>query len=127
MLKSLFSSILLGSLVFLAPSSASAMGLSFSWGPTKKCFDSKSPPMKVSGVPKGTVKLKFRMVDLNAPGYNHGGGTVKYKGSGKLGYGAFRYKGPCPPAPHVYKFTVKAVNAKGKTLAKASAKKRFSK
>lgn len=81
--------------------------------------------MKVSGVPKGVVKLKFKMVDLNAPSYHHGGGTVKYKGSGKLAYGAFRYKGPCPPMPHVYKFTVKALDAKGKTLAKATAKKRF--
>ncbi len=127
MSKSIISAIILGTSLIFSPVASSAMGLSFSWGPTKKCFDGKSPPMRVSKVPKGTTKLKFKMVDLNAPGYYHGGGTVKYTGSGKLKYGAFRYKGPCPPSPHIYKFTVKAVDAKGKTLAKASAKKRFSK
>lgn len=126
MLKRVFLGFSLVAMMVAVPASASAMSLSFSWGPTKKCFDSKSPPMTISKVPKGTVKLKIKMADLNSS-YNHGGGTVKYKGSGKLPYGAFRYKGPCPPSPHTYKFTVRAVDAKGKTLAKASAKKRFSK
>ncbi len=104
---------------------ASAMGLSFSWGPTKKCFDSKSPPMTVSAVPAGTKKLKFQMVDLDAPTYPHGGGTVAWTGAGSLPYGAFSYKGPCPPAPHTYQFTVKAIGEDGKTLATAKASKRF--
>ncbi len=109
----------------LAAVPAHAMGLSFSWGPTKKCFDPKSPPMTISGVPKGTAKFKINMVDLNMTSYPHGGGTVTYSGSGKLPYGAFRYKGPCPPSPHVYEFTVKAVDKSGKVLATAKAKKRF--
>jgi len=104
---------------------ANAMSLSFSWGPTKKCFDRKSPPMRVSGVPKGTVKLSFRMVDLNARNYYHGGGTVKYRGKSRLAYGAFSYKGPCPPSRHTYKFSVKAINKSGKTIATASAKRAF--
>ena len=104
---------------------ASAMELSFSWGPTKKCFDSKSPPMTVSKVPNGTEKLKFKMVDRNAMGYRHGGGTVEFKGSGNLPYGAFRYKGPCPPSPHTYEFTVQAIDMSGKVLAKATARRKF--
>ena len=104
---------------------ASAMSLSFSWGPTKKCFDSKSPPMRVKGVPKGTKKLRFRMVDLNAPNYPHGGGTVRWRGKSSIPYGAFRYKGPCPPNPHTYRFTVEALDGKNKVLAKARAKRRF--
>jgi len=104
---------------------AMAMGLSFDWGPTKDCFDKKSPPMRVSAVPAGTAKLRFKMKDLNAPDYPHGGGTVAYNGNGNLPYGAFRYTGPCPPSPHVYQFTVEALDSAGKVLAKATAKKRF--
>jgi phosphatidylethanolamine-binding protein (PEBP) family uncharacterized protein len=102
-----------------------AMTVSVSWGPTKKCFDPHSPPIRLSGVPKGTAKLSIRMVDLNAPNYPHGGGTVAYEGQRSLPYGAFRYRGPCPPSPHVYQFTVKALSKAGKTLATAKARKRF--
>lgn len=122
-MKYFFAALVTG--LLCGPGTAMAMGLSFSWGPTAKCFDPKSPPMSVSSVPKGTAKLIFRMVDLDAPGFSHGGGTVEYKGSSKIGYGAFRYRGPCPPSPHVYQFTVEALDAKGKVLAKAAARKRF--
>ncbi|PLX38786.1 MAG: phospholipid-binding protein [Hyphomicrobiales bacterium] len=99
--------------------------MSFSWGPTKKCFDSKSPPISMRGVPKGTAKLRFRMIDQDAPNYPHGGGTVKWTGKGSLPYGAFRYKGPCPPRPHTYQITVEALDKSNKVLAKARAKRRF--
>lgn len=125
MVRSLLMPLVLAGVVIAVP--ASAMGLSFSWGPTKKCFDSKSPPMKLSAVPKGTAKLRFRMVDLDKPDYPHGGGTVKWGGgsSGALPYGAFRYKGPCPPSPHTYRFTVDALDSGGKKLATAQASRRF--
>jgi hypothetical protein len=55
---------------------ASAMSLSFDWGPTRKCVDFKSAPMTVSSVPAGTKKLRIHMTDLDAPDYPHGGGTV---------------------------------------------------
>ncbi len=102
-----------------------AMSMSFKWGPTKKCFDRKSPPITVKGVPNGTKKLKFKMVDLNATSYPHGGGTVKWKGNGKLPYGAFKYKGPCPPSPHTYEISVKALGSGNKVLATAKARRRF--
>lgn len=118
--------VLLASVILIASgAAASAMSMSFDWGPTKKCFDPKSPPISLSDVPQGTAKLRFRMTDLNAPTYNHGGGTVTYGGKNKLAYGAFRYKGPCPPEPHTYQFTVDALDAKGKKLASAKARKRF--
>lgn len=104
---------------------AAAFSMSFEWGPTKKCFDTKSPPISLSGVPAGTKKLRFRMVDLNAPSYPHGGGTVAYAGKNSLPYGAFRYTGPCPPSPHTYQFSVDALDASGKVLASARARRRF--
>jgi phosphatidylethanolamine-binding protein (PEBP) family uncharacterized protein len=102
------------------------MTVSFEWGPTKKCFDSKSPPMQLSGVPENTKTLDIRMVDLNSP-YEHGGGKVAYSGNNALPYGAFKYQGPCPPEQHTYQFTVKALDAGGKTLATAKARKTFKK
>ncbi len=116
---------LLAASILALPNSAHAFSLSFEWGQTKKCFDSKSPPIKLSKVPKGTEKIRFRMVDLDAPGYPHGGGTVVYGGKASLPYGAFKYKGPCPPSPHTYQITGEALDAKGKVLGKASARKRF--
>ncbi len=116
---------LLAASILALPNSAHAFSLSFEWGQTKKCFDSKSPPIKLSKVPKGTEKIRFRMVDLDAPGYPHGGGTVVYGGKAFLPYGAFKYKGPCPPSPHTYQITGEALDAKGKVLGKASARKRF--
>jgi hypothetical protein len=101
------------------------MSLSFEWGQTTKCFDTKSPPISVTDVPRGSKTLKFRMTDLNAPDYPHGGGTVKYRGMGKLDYGAFRYHGPCPPTPHTYRIEVWAFDGGGKILAHAEASRRF--
>lgn len=111
----------------MMPVAASAMSMSFSWGPTKKCFDAKSPPISLSAVPAGTKTLKFKMVDLNAISFNHGGGKVAYSGKNKLPYGAFRYKGPCPPAKHLYQITVDALDANGKKLATAKARQSFQK
>lgn len=115
----------LAAALVLVPGLAFAMGLSFEWGPTKKCFDPKSPPISVSGVPAGTKRLRFEMHDLQAPKFHHGGGTVAYRGRNSLPYGAFTYKGPCPPQPHVYRFTAKALDGSGKVLATATAERRF--
>nr|WP_225168732.1 phospholipid-binding protein [Ensifer sp. IC4062] len=102
------------------------MTVSFDWGPTKKCFDGKSPPMTLSGVPEGTTQLDIRMKDQNAPDFLHGGGKVAYEGQKSLPYGAFRYKGPCPPmGKHKYRFTVKALDSEGKVLGTAKADRMF--
>lgn len=126
MLKNYFGKLaLIGAVTVFYPMAASAMGMSFDWGPTKKCFDPKSPPISLSDVPKETKKLRFKMVDLNAMGFNHGGATIGYSGKNKLDYGAFRYKGPCPPQTHTYRISVDALDGAGKVLATAKASKRF--
>jgi phosphatidylethanolamine-binding protein (PEBP) family uncharacterized protein len=106
---------------------AGAMTLSFDWGPTKKCFDPKSPPITVGEVPQGTTTIDFVMHDLAAPKFRHGGGTLEYRGENTFGYGAFRYKGPCPPAPHTYEFTATARDAQDQVLATAKARRTFPK
>ena len=98
----------------------------FTWEGTAPCFDPKSPPFSVSGVPAGTKALRFVMKDLDAPSYPHGGGTVPYHGQSRIGRGAFTYKGPCPPSgQHRYQWTVEALDGNGKTLTTAKVTKNF--
>lgn len=101
------------------------MNVAFEWGPTKKCFDPKSPPIQIRNVPAGTADLDIRMSDRNSD-YAHGGGRLHFSGQASLPYGAFKYQGPCPPqGAHTYVFTVKALDASGKTLATAKASRKF--
>ena len=105
---------------------AIAMSLSFSWTGVARC--SSSPPaFTLSDVPLGTSRLAFNMVDLNVPSYPHGGGTISYQGGNQIAAGSFSYKGPCPPEHqrHNYRWTVKALDAGGKTLATTSAASPF--
>lgn len=90
------------------------------WDGIKACsgqpITSPSPAFAVAGVPAGTVDLEFRMVDLDAPRFNHGGGKVRYTGQTRIGPGAFQFVGPCPPQTHRYEWTVTARDAGGKVL-----------
>lgn len=115
----------LGVAAVLYPAAASAMGLTFEWGPTKQCFDPNSPPISISSVPAGTKNLRFKMVDLNALTYDHGGATLAYTGKTKFPYGSFRYRGPCPSQPHTYQISVQALDGAGRVLAKAWSRRVF--
>lgn len=108
---------------FLAASTvnASAFQMSFKW------CGSGSPAFSLSGVPKGTVKLSFHMIDLDKPSYNHGGGDVVYRGKPSVACGALsNYEGPSPPAgPHTYRIDVVAKDVNGMALATATASRKF--
>jgi phosphatidylethanolamine-binding protein (PEBP) family uncharacterized protein len=128
MLKWLWTMVMVAALTALSPLDALAagFGVDFSWEGTAACFDPKSPPFSLTEVPAGTKQLRFAMKDLDAPGFSHGGGTVAYTGQRELGRGAFAYRGPCPPSgQHTYQWTVEAQDAAGKTLATATATKKF--
>ena len=118
-------------IAFSAPTAAQAFSLSFSWGNLKKCTSGRpnrvsNPKFKLSGVPEGTKKIKFRMKDLNVSSYNHGGGTVKYDGNNTIQPGAFKYASPCPPSGrHTYEWTATATGSGGKKLGTAKAKKKY--
>jgi phosphatidylethanolamine-binding protein (PEBP) family uncharacterized protein len=105
---------------------AIAMSLSFSWTGVARC-SSSSPAFSLSDVSPGTSRLSFNMVDLNLPSYPHGGGTISYQGDRQIAAGSFSYKGPCPPERqrHNYRWTVKALDTGGKTLATANAASPF--
>ena len=101
---------------------AFALSASFRW-----CGG--SPEFQLGDVPKGTVKLDLRMMDLMAMGYRHGGGVVAYTGQKTIACGALNggYRGPSPPKPqiHVYRWTIKAIDASGKVLAEATSERKF--
>ncbi|HLI11098.1 MAG TPA: YbhB/YbcL family Raf kinase inhibitor-like protein [Alphaproteobacteria bacterium] len=118
----------LGALLASGPAFAQAQGFTadFTWEGTAACFDPQSPPFSLGNVPAGTKTLEFRMQDLDAPSFPHGGGTVAYAGQSKVPRGAFSYKGPCPPhGQHRYMWTVKAEDGAGKVLAVAQVMKKF--
>jgi phosphatidylethanolamine-binding protein (PEBP) family uncharacterized protein len=105
---------------------SSAFVVDFTWQGTGSCFDPKSPPFSLTGVPGGTKVLKFSMKDLDAQTYVHGGGSIAYDGQSQIDRGAFSYQGPCPPyGQHSYQWTVEAQDGNGKTLATATAMKKF--
>ena len=108
------------------------MTVSFQWGDIPLCTSGKpnrvgNPEFVLRGVPEGTNRLVFKMVDLDVPGYNHGGGTVRValSGSGTIPAGVFKYKSPCPPnGAHTYEWRVTA-KAGSKTLATAGGRRVF--
>jgi phosphatidylethanolamine-binding protein (PEBP) family uncharacterized protein len=108
------------------PHAQSNFAVDFTWEGTASCFDPKSPPFSLSGVPAGTKAFRFAMKDLDAPNYPHGGGSVPYSGKSRIERGAFTYKGPCPPqGQHSYQWTIEAQDGTGKTLATATTTKKF--
>jgi hypothetical protein len=79
----------------LMTQNAIAFSTSFSWAGIAAC-SSTSPAFRITAAPAGTKQLRFKMVDLNAPNYPHGGSTVACGGP-TVARGAISYVGPCPP------------------------------
>lgn len=104
--------------------------ISFDWGDIPLCTSGKpnkvgSPAFVLKGLPEGTTQVQFKLKDLDVPGYNHGGGKVKVTADGKLPFGAFKYKSPCPPnGSHTYEWTATA-KAGSKKLATAKAARKY--
>ena len=108
----------------LAPVSATAFEVSFSWDDLDACTTGtpvavKNPLFTLTGVPPGTRFLRFRLADLDAPKVKHGGGIVRNDNLGRIKPGAFTYLRPCPAkGSHRYVWTVTAL--KGKKVTSAS-------
>lgn len=100
----------------------SNFGIKYTW-----C--SGSPEIQLSNVPKGTVEIDFKMVDLWVQSFNHGGGKVKYTNQKSIPCGAFTstYTGPSPPPPqiHDYELTASAKDKDGKVLGSAKFVRKF--
>jgi hypothetical protein len=116
----------------LVASPAAAFEIGFDWSGLRLCTSGRpntvdNPVFTLADVPPGTAFIRFRLKDLDAPGYNHGGGVVAYSGQGEIPRGAFRYKSPCPPnGTHVYEWTATAQSRRnGGVLATATARRSY--
>ncbi len=102
----------------------------FTWGDIPRCTSGRpgrvpSPEFVVSGLPAGTDTIVFRLKDLNAPRYNHGGGKVAISKDGVIPAGAFTYKSPCPPGGvHTYEWRATARHGRQK-LGTATARRPY--
>ena len=104
------------------------MGVDFTWENTKQCSKT-SPEIRVYGVPADVKFFKVKLVDLDSPSWNHGGGIFPNDGSGIIPAGSLKkgYNGPCPPIrPHKYRFTVKGLDSEGKVVAEGKHSQKFS-
>ena len=118
-------------LLSLAATTAQADFLiSFPWDGLASCTSGRpnrvdSPAFILRDVPAGTTEIRFQMVDLNVPTYNHGGGKVRVGQSGQLPPGLFKYKSPCPPnGAHTYEWRAEA-RAGRQVLATAGARRNY--
>lgn len=116
----------------LATFPAFAFDISFNWDGLKSCTSGNpntvaNPAFTLKDVPEGTKFIRFKLVDKNVPGFNHGGGTVAWNGEAVVATGAFKYKSPCPPnGSHTYEWTATAQSKKnGGKLAEAKARRKY--
>lgn len=126
------SAILLSLLV--SPAIAAEFTISFEWGNFPLCTSGRpnsvpNPKFVLLNVPEGTNFIEFIMTDLFVPSFNHGGGTVEYKGNNVIERGAFTYLSPCPPSgSHTYRWIATAKEKTGifsGSLGKAQATRDF--
>ena len=117
--------------VLLTATAASAeFRVSFEWGDIPPCTSGRpnkvgSPEFTLAQIPPGTTRIDFKLKDLNAPRYNHGGGKVAWTGGNVVPFGTFEYKSPCPPGEvHTYEWTATARKG-SKVLARAKARRKY--
>jgi phosphatidylethanolamine-binding protein (PEBP) family uncharacterized protein len=105
---------------------AVTLGVEYSWKGVTNCSN-LSPAIKITGFPYATKKFSVRMVDLNLPTANHGGGTIANDGSGMIPAGAFDdYVGPClTGSPHRFQFIVRALDEQGTVIGEGKATESF--
>ena len=123
------------SVVLVTGFSQSAIGdefsFTFEWGKIPLCDTGSpnsvpNPIFTLQNVPAGTKKINMYLTDLDRPNYDHGGGSIEYKGQNVIQQGVFQYTGPCPPdGSHEYEWTAWVKDAKDDTIGKAKAKKDY--
>ena len=125
---SLLTRLMTAAILMALPIPASAFEIDFTRDGLAPCSSGNpgtvpSPAFAVKDVPEGTAFIRFKLVDRDVPGFNHGGGVVAYAGGEVIPAGQFNYKQPCPPdGVHRYEWTATAQTKKnGGKLAVARA------
>lgn len=111
---------------------AGAFTLSFdSWRDIPRCATGRpntvgNPRFVISDVPGGTTRVRLELVDLDAPGYDHGGATLQLAGDAAVPEGLFTYRSPCPPSgSHTYEWRAQALDGSGNILARDAVRRRY--
>jgi len=113
-----------------ATQAAADFTIQFSWNDIPLCTSGRpntvgNPAFLLRGVPAGTQQIEFRMVDLDAPSYNHGGAILGIRGDGTVPEGIFTYRSPCPPSgSHTYEWRATARGG-GAVLGEARAQRQY--
>lgn len=131
-MRHILSTIAITTTLALTAPMAQAFEIGFDWTGLKLCTTGNpnkvtNPNFTLKDVPAGTKYIRFKLVDRDVPGYNHGGGVVAYAGQSVIAPGAFKYKSPCPPSGrHTYVWTATAQNRKnGGKLGVAKAARKY--
>lgn len=106
--------------------SEKSFAMSFEWGPTKNCDDTKSPPLEIFNAP-GSKYIQIALFN-HSTGEDRGKAVVLSQGVTKFAYGAFKsidYKGPCSPPTSIYRLEVTALDGAGEIQAIATGTLRF--
>jgi len=106
---------------------AAHLTLDFEFTKKHQC-SSISPEIRVGSIPVGTQKLKVKLVDLDVPNWDHGGGTIDYSGAAVIPENSLKsgYNGPCPPSgSHRYQIKVNAVDAAGVIIGQGKGSQMF--
>ncbi len=110
---------------------AAGFTFTFAWGSIPLCTTGSpnvvpNPEFHLSGVPRETRVILFQLTDLAVPDYHHGGGRAVWHGEDTISPGVFTYRSPCPPnGVHTYEWHATALDAAGRPLATAIARKPY--
>ena len=112
-----------------ATESEQTIRVEFEWTEASRC-STVSPLIRVADIPEGTKYFKVKLVDLNMPAFDHGGGLIPYSGTAVISEGALEaYRGPCPftGMVHSYEISVQALSSdKKEVLGHGKAVRKFS-
>jgi phosphatidylethanolamine-binding protein (PEBP) family uncharacterized protein len=106
------------------PAALPKMSVAFNW------CEGASPSFRIGQIPAASRSLRFKLVDRDAPAWNHGGGELRLSGpSANVPCGSISsgYNGPNPPAgqTHTYEWTVTALDVSGTAIAIGTASKKY--
>lgn len=105
-----------------ATANSPGMTLDFTWIGTTLCAPRpSSPAFQVENVPAGTAQLRFVLISPN--GRELGGADVPVPARGAVPRGALTFRSPCVGG--MYTWTVEAMDADGKALARATLTRPF--
>ncbi|MET0532402.1 MAG: hypothetical protein ABW003_29480 [Microvirga sp.] len=115
-----FASLLILGSLGMSPASAADMTLEFSWRGVEACRGGGvSPALQVKNAPRGTRTFFFTLERiLGRETRELGGSSVPFRADGQIPPGSVYTNAPCEPAD--YRWTVKALDATGRTIATAS-------